>query len=85
MTRAEKRAFEKYPKLYGGSPYGPLPIELNIKERQLFIEGYEQAERDTIGRAVEWLEQALSFGIHPCNGHSTVMQFKEAMEKEETE
>ena len=79
MTRAKKRAFEKYPKLYSGSPYGPLPIELNIKERQLFIEGYEQAEKDTIERACKWLIDT---------GYANIIafeRFREAIEKEEAE
>ena len=95
MTRAEKRAFEKYPKLYGGSPYGPLPVELNIKERQLFIEGYEQAEKDTIERAVEWLEANANKYIvdltptYPDAPQELVIggmcweDLKKAMEKEE--
>ena len=83
MTRAEE---------YAGKRFGfdtPPTRKDRLYRREdsdLFdacCEGYEQAEKDTINRAVEWLEQALSFGIHPCNGHSTVMQFKETMEKEE--
>ncbi len=50
--------------------------------RDAFWDGYEQGEKETIERAVKWLEEALQFGIHPCNGHSTVEQFKEAMEEE---
>ena len=108
MTRAEERALEKYPKLYGGSPYGPLPIELNIKERQLFIEGYEQAEKDltdqakfssgwdgfyygkgydqakkdTIERAVEWLCTHHPFDTKE-QAELYAAAFKKAMEKEE--
>ena len=78
MTRAEEKAKE-----YANNFM--LSVDHENDVRDAYWDGYSQAEKDTINRAVEWLEQALSFGIHPCNGHSTVMQFKEAMEKEETE
>lgn len=76
MTRAEEKAKE-----YANNFM--LSVDHENDVRDAYWDGYSQAEKDTINRAVEWLEQALSFGIHPCNGHSTVMQFKEAMEKEE--
>lgn len=51
MTRAEKRALEAYPR--------DDDRELNFRRanyRIAYERGYEQAEKDTIERAVTWLK-----------------------------
>lgn len=59
MSKAEEQALKAYPKQYGGSMFGPLPIELNVKERKLFIEGYKQAEQDLMDKAKQWFTDNL--------------------------
>lgn len=62
MSKAEERALEAYPQneviVYGPFPGANEPnrIDDNLKYRIGYIEGYEQAEKDTIERAVVWLK-----------------------------
>lgn len=59
MTRAEKAALKAYPKEDGKiwtSAFGTFEFDKNAPERKAFQEGYEQAEKDTIERAVTWLK-----------------------------
>lgn len=57
MSKAESRALEAYPKLSVASVCldGTSPVDLNTGARKRFIEGYEQAEKDTIAEAEKWL------------------------------
>ena len=49
MTRAEKKALEAYPVPQGTTPSGRAWKDSDmIFVRELFIQGYEQAEKDTI-------------------------------------
>lgn len=50
LTRAEERALEVYPH------YTAENLDDVIKARKFFAKGYEQAEKDTIERAVTWLK-----------------------------
>lgn len=60
--RAEEAAMTAYPpiatipKMFteNGMLYDP-----NIVMREVFIKGYEQAEKETIERAVKWLEENI--------------------------
>ena len=58
MKRAEERALEVFPvckvPFYGIGNYSE--IDANFDKRALYQLGYEQAEKDTIERAIEWLE-----------------------------
>ena len=59
MTRAEKAALKAYPKEDGKiwtSAFGTFEFDKNAPERRAFQEGYEQAEKDTIERAIAWLK-----------------------------
>ena len=51
MSKAEEKALKVYPILKGS---GITTYSLN-KRNELLREGYEQAEKDTIERACEWL------------------------------
>lgn len=53
MSKAEERALEAYPNML--FPFTPL--DLNAYRRDAFINGYEQAEKDTIERAIAWLKE----------------------------
>lgn len=62
--RAEKAALKAYPVNMTPLNYqdlieqfgGKTEIDFNVYPRCLFQEGYEQAEKDTIERAVTWLK-----------------------------
>lgn len=66
--RAEQRALEAYPVNMQPLNYqdlieqfgGKTEIDVNTYPRCLFQEGYEQAEKDTIERAVAWLKENTS-------------------------
>ena len=53
--RAEDAALKAYPVVNTWSPFGPLPVDQNEVARDRYRQGYEQAEKDTIERATEWL------------------------------
>ncbi len=56
-NRAEERALEAYPIKQSYNDYYGDYEDINIVERISFQEGYEQAEKDTIERAVAWLKE----------------------------
>lgn len=82
MTKAEERALEAYPY---NSAYTDNDVEYdgNFCNRLPYIEGYEQAENDTIERACEWwkihLEGIISDGL--IDG--ILQEFRKAMEEEQ--
>ena len=61
MTKAEERALKTYPEeitvAYGPLPgaSGPCEFDDNKLYRTGFIKGYEQAEKDFLKKACEWL------------------------------
>ena len=70
--RSEEAAIKAYPiNIQATRLYGDWDI--NSAEREGFVKGYEQAEKDTIERVVEWLQ-----------GHSNDYIFRDVyMGKEE--
>lgn len=79
MSRAEERALEAYPVNMTPLVYqnlidqfgGKTEIDVNTYPRCLFQQGYEQAEKDTIERVIEWVKS---------NGHLYVNRVKEGDE-----
>lgn len=57
MKRAEERALGAYPVKQMYSIYHNKYEDVNIAERVAFQEGYEQAEKETIERAIAWLKE----------------------------
>ena len=57
--RADEAALKAYPEKMGMFHEADIHYEadLNKAARIKYIEGYEQAEKDTIERAVKWLER----------------------------
>lgn len=57
--RAEEAALEAYPAIIREREAGmgglTLPYDANTLPRKYFKEGYEQAEKDTLERAITWL------------------------------
>lgn len=85
--RAEEKALEAYPELLSGSIFGPLPVDLNKACREKYQEGYEQAEKDTIERAVAWLKDNAEDYAFTCLGKEKLQSrlwddLKQAMEEE---
>lgn len=79
MTRAEQKALEVF---------GDLPSTPENQEKVAdWIDGYEQAEKDTIKRADQWLHDIFSqFDITDSNGCSIDIAtfrriFRETMEE----
>ena len=74
MKQSEKRALASYPVVNTWSPYGPLPVDQNKLSREKYQEGYEQAEKDLIEKAVKWLSERTSA--------QQIKMFRKAMEGE---
>ena len=86
--RAEEKALEAYPVKMTPLVYqdlidqfgGKTDIDVNTYPRCLFQEGYEQAEKEVIERAVAWLKDYVKyFEIYDEKG---IEEFKKAMEEE---
>ena len=64
--RAEASARKAYPKEEGkiwNSAFGTFEFDKNAPERTAYQQGYEQAEKDTIERAVSWLIKNVDYYI----------------------
>ena len=73
-----KRAEEAALKVYSDKTVNG--VLLNYEEqRRLFQEGYEQGEKDTVKRAIEWMEYAKEIGM---TFDGTIKYFKAIMEEE---
>jgi hypothetical protein len=77
-NRAERKALDIYPEkaviVYGPYPTTePSQIDDNKCYRDGFIKGYEQAEKDVIERACEWLSRNYDIDL---------ARFRKAMEEE---
>lgn len=76
--RAEQKALEAYPAERGHLHDRPF-------QREGFVKGYEQAEKDTIERVCKWLKKNATY-IHPRTGRETCIinlnALREAMEDE---
>lgn len=75
-----KRAEEAAWKLYPDYPSMDGGYVTQRGQRELVMEGYEYAEKDTIERAVAWLKDYVKyFEIYDEKG---IEEFKKAMEEE---
>lgn len=86
MARAGQAALKAYPKSYG------IRELKGLSARPIFIQGYEQAEKDTIERACKWLFSHLPIivdyyfdeGIHePADRSEFIKSFRTQMEEEQ--
>ena len=66
MSKAEERALEAYPiktmivhKKIAVGAYEPYKIDENSTNRQIYVNGYEQAEKDILAIVKEYLEKGL--------------------------
>lgn len=94
--RAEKRGLQALPPRWRKTKDGKGKIDSALPVRKFYIRAYEQAEKDTIERAVAWLEETFfdnshhsgrgSYGQIETNDFDSmeemIEKFKKAMEKE---
>ena len=86
--RAEIAAIKVYPEKWFRDIDGDC-YDCNRTEREAYMEGYEQAEKETIGRAWEWLFSNVRDYLYCCIELGTpgvtpefFSDFKKAMEEE---
>ena len=86
MTRAEEAALKAYPKSEG------IRELKGLSARPIFIQGYEQAKKETIERARKWLFSHLPIivdyyfdeGVHdPVDRSKFIKLFRTQMEEEQ--
>lgn len=92
MTRAEQRALETYPpkfvtmKRYSGRKQSEK-VDTHAPIRAIFCRAYQQGEKNTIERAVMWLEKHADEynGSESAFDHmeeEMITDFRKAMEEE---
>ena len=75
-TDAAWQLYPDYPAMDGG-------YVTQRKQRELVMEGYEQAEKDTIERAVKWMKNNwIKYPNSDIPTEVVVDNFKKAMEEE---
>lgn len=78
--RAEQRGLEALPPRWRKTKDGEGRVDGALPVRKFYIRAYEQAEKDTIERAVAWLKDYVKyFEIYDEKG---IEEFKKAMEEE---
>lgn len=78
--RAEKRGLQALPPRWRKTKDGKGKIDSSLPVRKFYIRAYEQAEKDTIERAIAWLKDYVKyFEIYDEKG---IEEFKKAMEEE---
>lgn len=82
--RAQYAAMKAYP-IQGkwvGNQYGEWDDDINQELRKAFSQGYEQAEKDTIERACQWLFDNF-YNYDRDLRHAIEADFRKAMEAEQ--
>lgn len=66
--RAEEAALKRYPeeRQFFDSAFGRMTFDHNAPKREGFIQGYKQAEKDAIERAIAWLKANAVNYIYNC-------------------
>lgn len=91
MNRAEQMALKVYPKMSRITEgHGLIPADYqchnlgdaNAEKREGYVNGYKQAEKDTIERACKWLESLVD-GDVIVNVKAFVDAFRNEMEEGE--
>lgn len=65
--RALEAGMKAFPEKIVGTkhtPFGNEPIDENIPKRIYFMEGYKQAEIETINRAIDWIKTHTSMSVY---------------------
>jgi len=79
--RAEEAALKEYPSSYSevnrnAKRIQSYKVDTHKPIRQIYIKGYEQAEKDTIERAIKWLDS------HAASYTGLSHMFRKYMEEE---
>jgi len=92
MSKAEEKAVEYQIKTHGPNVMGGASVlseeeYMRFNMNLDFKNGYEQAEKDTIGRAIKWLEEHADNynGSESAYDHmeeEMITDFRKAMEEE---
>ena len=77
--KAEQRALEAYPVLMRYNDFQMVEEDINKPLREIYQEGYHQAEKDTIEKAAKWLKNNLE-GV--VGGSIYIEDFLKAMKDE---
>lgn len=74
-TKAQIKAYEKYPKRggYVHTQFGRIEVDNNAELREGFKEGYEQAEKEYMEKAVIWLKEIL-LSLHSIHFKEQVVE-----------
>lgn len=81
--RAEQRGLEALPPRWRKTKDGKGKVDSALPVRKFYIRAYEQGQKETIDRAVEWLkEHWVKFPNPDVPTEIVVEQFKKAMEEE---
>ena len=79
MSRAEERASEAYPKETRDCAGFVVDIGHPQWIRNYYIQGYEQAEKDTVDRAAEWWYDHIVGFMKEGLAKNVIEEFREAM------
>ena len=74
MSKAEDRALKAYPKKieWVGNQWDGAPFDVNSERRVAYKQGYEQAEKDLIDKAIGWIKE--------INTHHHIMRYSDSCE-----
>lgn len=82
--RSEEAAMKTYPNVEGkmySTTFGTIEFDRNAAERKGFREGYEQAEKDTLEKAIEWWRPRLCGFLKEGLTEGVLGEFRKAMEE----
>jgi hypothetical protein len=74
MNKAEEKSLKAYPKKieWVGNQWDGAPFDVNCERRVAYKQGYEQAEKELIDKAIGWIVE-----IYNCH---EIMQYSDSCE-----
>jgi hypothetical protein len=74
MSKAEEKSLKAYPKKieWVGNQWDGAPFDVNSERRVAYKQGYEQAEKELIDKAIGWIVE-----IYNCH---EIMQYSDSCE-----
>ena len=74
MSKAEEKSLKAYPKKieWVGNQWDGAPFDVNSEKRFYYQQGYEQAEKELIDKAVGWIKE--------INTHHHIMRYSDSCE-----
>lgn len=74
MSKAEEKSLIAYPKKieWVGNQWDGAPFDVNSERRVAYKQGYEQAEKELIDKAIGWIEE--------INTHHHIMRYSDSCE-----